>query len=338
MVGEASWTVTAKINADTLLSLRKRYQTIRQPTMIKVLRIQDEILSAVRDHLRNEGFVEILAPIIGPATDPGIRGAKQAEINYYGTRFKVMSSMILYKQMAVTSLEKIFAVSPNIRLEPEEAVSTSRHLAEFRQVDVEQTEADYQDAMKAAERLVQYVCQRILKKHGRLLKELGRRLAVPNIPFKRLTYQGAVDLLRSRNFNVDAGKEIPWEEEKMISAMFKEPFFITDYPLTARGFYDREDPERPGILRDFDLIYPEGFGEAVSGAEREHTYEGVVKRMRLTGEDPVNYDWYLEMLKAGIQPSAGFGIGVERLTRWICGLKAVWEAVPFPKVPGIVSP
>ncbi|MDH5713221.1 MAG: hypothetical protein OEY83_04700, partial [Candidatus Bathyarchaeota archaeon] len=116
------------------------------------------------------------------------------------------------------------------------------------------------------------------------------------------------------------------------------PFFIYDYPLMARGFYDREDPNRPGILRDFDMLYPEGFGEAISGGEREHTYEGVLKRMKLTGEDPEKYGWYLQMLKEGIPFSVGFGIGVERLTRWICGLKTIWEAVPFPKVPGIVSP
>lgn len=332
------WEATTKINTNLVYILRKRYQTIKQPRMIKILKIQDEILSAIRDFLRKTGFVEILAPVIGPVTDPGIRGARQATIDYYGTPFKVMSSMILYKQMAVMALEKIFAVSPNIRLEPKESIITCRHLAEFRQVDVEKAEASYQDAMRVAERLVQYVCKRILEKYERELEELGRRLNVPKIPFKRLTYQGAIELLGMKGFNVELGKEIPWKEEKAISAMFSAPFFITDYPQTARGFYDKEDAERSGILRDFDLIYPEGFGEAVSGGEREHMYERVMKRMELTGEDPDKYGWYLEMLKEGIRPSAGFGIGIERLTRWICGLETVWDAVPFPKVPGVVSP
>ena len=120
--------------------------------------------------------------------------------------------------------------------------------------------------------------------------------------------------------------------------MFNEPFFIIDYPLTARGFYDREDPERPGILRDFDMIYPEGYGEAISGGEREYTYEGVLRRMQMRGENISEYRWYLDMLRDGIPPSAGFGIGVERLTRWICGLENIWDAVPFPKVPGVISP
>jgi len=311
---------------------------LKQPTTITVLKIQDEILSNIRDFLRNEGYLEVLAPIIGPVTDPGIRGAKQATIDYYGASFKVMSSMILYKQMAVRSLEKIFALSPNIRLEPIESVATGRHLAEFRQVDVEQAKATYHDIMCLAERLLHYICQRITEKFEQELKQLNRTLKVPPVPFKVLTYQEALELLHSKGFNVEYGKEIPWKEEKAISTMFEEPFFIVDYPITARGFYDMEDPDSPGILRDFDLVYPEGFGEAVSGGEREHTYKGVMKRMQLTGEEPSKYGWYLEMLKDGVCPSAGFGIGVERLTRWICGLKAVWEAVPFPKVPGIVSP
>jgi len=282
--------------------------------------------------------LEVLAPIIGPVTDPGIRGAKQATIDYYGASFKVMSSMILYKQMAVRSLEKIFALSPNIRLEPVESVATGRHLAEFRQVDVEQANATYRDVMCLAERLLHYICQKITEKFEQELRQLNRNLKVPTIPFKALTYEEALKLLHSEGFSVKYGKEIPWKEEKAISTMFEEPFFIVDYPVSARGFYDREDLNSPGILRDFDLIYPEGFGEAASGGEREHTYKGVIKRMQLTGENPIKYGWYLEMLKDGVCPSAGFGIGVERLTRWICGLRTVWEAVPFPKVPGIISP
>ncbi|MCD6243241.1 hypothetical protein J7K06_06140 [Candidatus Bathyarchaeota archaeon] len=330
--------MSTKIEPESLSSVVKRYKIIRQPWIKCVLLVQDEILSAIRDFLRSEGFIEILAPIIGPATDPGIRGAKQVSIDYYGARFKLMSSMILYKQMAVVSLGKVFALSPNIRLESRESIVTRRHLVEFRQVDVEQAYASYEDVMGVAERLVRYVCQRIERTCRDQLSYLNRKIRVPKVPFKKLTYQETVEILRSEGFRVKYGEEIPWDAEKALSAMFNEPFFIIDYPLTARGFYDREDPDRPGILRDFDMLYPEGYGEAISGGEREHTYEGVLRRMRIRGDNPTEYKWYLEMLKDGIPLSAGFGIGVERLTRWICGLKNIWDAVPFPKVPGIISP
>lgn len=303
-----------------------------------MLKIQDEILSAIRDFLRNNEFIEILAPIIGPVTDPGIRGAKQVSVDYYGASFKIMSSMILYKQMAISSLEKIFAVSPNIRLESTTSVATGRHLAEFRQVDLEQANATYYDIMSVAEELIQYVCKRVAEDCAEQMTVFETKLRIPKTPFQKLTYKEALTMLAAKGLEVEYGKEIPWKQEETLSTMFEEPFFVIDYPIAARGFYDREDPERPGILRDFDLLYPEGFGEAVSGGEREHTFEGVVRRMRLTGEDAEAYKWYLDMLKDGVPLSAGFGIGVERLTRWICGLNSVWDAVPFPKVPGIVSP
>ncbi|MBS7637773.1 hypothetical protein KEJ49_02625 [Candidatus Bathyarchaeota archaeon] len=315
-----------------------RYRYIRRPEMRLVLRVQDEILSALRDFLRGEGFIEILAPVIGPVTDPGIRGARQASIDYYGHGFKLMSSMILYKQMALLSVDRVFALSPNIRLEPEESVRTGRHLAEFRQVDVEMAHATYHDAMNLGERMVAYVLGRVSRACSGELEALGRELRPPRTPFERISYGEALEILRSEGFRVEYGVEIPWDAEEAISSMFDSPFWIYDYPMTARGFYDREDPERPGILRDFDLIYPEGFGEGVSGGEREYQAERVLERMRMRGEDPRDYGWYIEMLKEGVPPSAGFGIGVERLTRYICGLRCIWDAVPFPKVPGIPSP
>ena len=205
-------------------------------------------------------------------------------------------------------------------------------------MDVEQAYASYMDVMSVAERLIVYVCQRVKEKCKEQLQSLNRELKVPKPPFKRLSYQEALEILREEGFDVKYGEEIPWNAEKALSKMFDEPFFIVDYPLRARGFYDREDPKRPGILRDFDMLYPEGYGEAISGGEREYTYEGVLRRMRMKGEKISDYEWYLDMLKDGIPPSAGFGIGVERLTRWICGLENIWDAVPFPKVPGVISP
>jgi len=299
-------------------TIQRRYLSIRESKIVCAIKIQDEIISAIRDFLRSKGFIEILAPIIGPVTDPGIRGAKQVSIDYYGTEFKIMSSMILYKQMAIASLGKVFALSPNIRIEPLETVKTRRHLTEFRQVDLEEA--------------------RVKRNRKKELQTLGRKLRVPKIPFKRYTYEEAVETLRSMGFKMNYGEEIPWNMEEAISAIHEEPFWITGYPVTARGFYYLEQPENPGLLKDFDLLYPEGYGEAVSGGEREYRYEKVVKRMRDRGEDPLKYSWYLEMLKEGVPPSAGFGIGVERLTRYICGMRNIWDVVPFPKIAGVISP
>ena len=300
--------------------------------------IQDEILSALRDHLRSVGFIEILAPIIGPATDPGIRGASQVSFDYYGNQFKIMSSMILYKQMAVNSFERVFALSPNIRLEPIETLETGRHLSEFRQLDLEVARSSYFDVMAIGEEMVSSTIKRVKENCATELEILNRTLMTPKTPFLKVTHSNAVKKLIEKGFELKQGEEIPWNAEADLSLSYGDFFWIIDYPKTARGFYDREDEERPGVLRDFDLFYPEGFGEAISGGEREYKHDRVASRMISTGEDPENYAWYLQMLKEGTTPSAGFGIGVERLTRYVCGTEFIWEAVPFPKVPGISSP
>ncbi len=328
----------AQRKAQVQAQLQARYRDIKRPEMRAVMRVQDEILSALRDHLRGIGFIEILAPIIGPATDPGIRGASQVSFDYYGTQFKVMSSMILYKQMAVNSFDRIFALSPNIRLEPIETIETGRHLSEFRQLDLEVARASYFDVMEIGEGMVTYVVKRVKANCLDELGVLGRELKTPKLPFKKITCRDAVELLREKGFEVKQGEEIPWNAEAELSRSFGDFFWLIDYPKTARGFYDREDEDRPGVLRDFDLFYPEGYGEAVSGGEREYKYERVVARMLSTGEVPETYRWYLEMLREGTTPSAGFGIGVERFTRYVCGREYIWESVPFPKVPGVVSP
>jgi len=335
---KASNSIFTPMSGSLFESLRKRYITLRDNELTNVFKVQDEIVSSIRAFLKSEGFIEILAPIIGPATDPGIRGAKQATIDYYGVPFKVMSSIILYKQMIITALPKVFALSPNIRLEPLETVRTRRHLTEFRQIDLEVAYATCEDVMELGERMLCHVIAHVKNKCRKELGERGKTLKTPKMPFKKYTYKEALEILKNMGVNVDYGKEIPWEAEETLSRLHSEPFWITNFPATARSFYYMESEEKPGELKDFDLIYPEGFGEAISGGEREHRYDRLLERMLKGGENPANYEWYLEMLKAGIPPSAGFGIGVERLTRFICGLENIWDAVPFPKVAGIPSP
>ena len=116
--------------------------------------------------------------------------------------------------------------------------------------------------------------------------------------------------------------------------MNKEPIWIVDMPLKNREFYDKEYVNKPGYLKDMDLIYPEGYGEALSGGEREYEYELIKKRILKKGQALTQFKKYLELAKGDLPPSAGFGIGIERLTRFICGLKRIEEASLFPKIPG----
>lgn len=307
-----------------------------------VMRIQNSILAAVRDTLRARGFVEVLLPIIGPVTDPGTRGSKQVDVDYYGNRYRLMTSAILYKQASLLAFDKIFCIAPNVRLEPPETSSTSRHLAEFHQIDVEVAGASREDVMGIAEVILRDAVSMVLSNVPDELTALGRdRGAFAELlagPFDQMTHADAVATLRELGHSQSADAEIDWDGEALISAQAGRPFFITDYPKGSRGFYDRESQSTPGVLRNFDLIAAEGYGELASGGEREHEYRTIVTRMRETGENPAKYGWYLEMVREGIPASAGFGIGLERLVRYVAGLDAVWQASAYPKIPGVVSP
>jgi asparaginyl-tRNA synthetase len=300
------------------------------------------MLTAVRELLSGEGFTELLPPIIGPVTDPGARGAKQVDVDYYGHRYKLMTSAILYKQASLTAFDRIFCIAPNVRLEPLETASTSRHLAEFHQIDVEIAGADREEAMRVAEQIVGQVVRQVVDQLPGELERLGRDTGVfaslRSEPFGRRTHADAVADLHAMGHDQSPDAEIDWAGEAILSRKAGTPFFITDYPKGSRGFYDRESRERPGFLRNFDLIAPEGYGELCSGSEREHDYATIIARMRETGENPAKYGWYLQMLRDGIPGSAGFGIGLERFTRYLAGLPSVWQASAYPKVPGVASP
>jgi asparaginyl-tRNA synthetase len=300
------------------------------------------MLEATREHLTGAGFTELLPPVIGPVTDPGGRGAKQVDVDFYGHRYKLMTSAILYKQTSLLAFDKIFYIAPNVRLEPPETSSTSRHLAEFHQIDVEVAGADRDQIMQVAQDLVAHVVGRVLARASAELELLGRDpgdfAELLTGRFDRRTHREGVAALHRRGHPQSPDAEIDWAGEALLSAQASRPFFLTDYPKGSRGFYDREDPAEPGVLRNFDLIAPEGYGELCSGGERESDYATIVTRMRESGENPAKYAWYLKVAREGIPASAGFGIGLERFTRYVAGLDAAWQASAYPKLPGVVSP
>ncbi len=291
--------------------------------MKSVLKIQSEIRRVLADELRKREFIELSPVILSPITDPLNHPTSPATINCYGKNYSVTQSMIFHKQLALRTLDKFFVFSPNVRLEPEERKNTGRHLFEFTQLDLEVKHAKREDVMRLCEELLVSVIKSIHKNCRTELKLLGRKLTIPKQPFKQITY-------------TEAYEKYGEDFEMILSKTCKEPIWLIDIPLTAREFYDREDPANPGYLRDMDLIYPEGYGEALSGGEREYQYERIKQRILRKGQTLEQFKDYLELAKNNLPPSAGFGIGIERLTRYICGLQRVEEASLFPKIPGKV--
>lgn len=297
-----------------------------------IFRIQSEIIRTARKFLESEGFLEVLSPVFEPFTDTGIGDADFFEIDYYGKRYKLMSALTIHKPILVTQLGNIFSFTPCSRKERAEYRATKRHLAQFYQLEVE-LEGGCTKAMEKLERMIKYIVDEVRISCDKELKILGRHLASPEIPFRRVTYKEALKMAEKMGIPVDMKVGITWDVEKELSTQMIGPFFITKFPAAAiedRGFLYKVDGD---ILLDFDLILPEGHGEVCSGSEREFEYKKIVKK--LSPERINSFKAYLEIIKSGLKPTAGFGVGVERLTKFICGLEDIADASPFPKIPGV---
>ncbi|WP_393971929.1 asparagine synthetase A [Oxyplasma meridianum] len=297
---------------------------VKSDKVIAAVKIGSDLRYYLGKFMREQGYVEVPPVIISPLTDPLNHPVFDPVINYYGEKYSLTKSMIFHKQIMVQSFGSIFTFSPNIRIEEAERSSTGRHLSEFTQLDVEKRGATRDEIMSMVEEMITGLFRYIREKDSELLSKLGRNLQVPSKPFERIKF-------------LDAEKQYGKDFETVLSKKKTEPFWIVDIPLQQREFYDRESDTDPEILVDMDLVYPEGFGEAISGGEREFKLDKIKERISKKGQTEEQFKWFVEFARRGLEPSAGFGIGIERLTRFICGFKRIEDTHPFPKVPGEFS-
>ena len=289
----------------------------------EVLQISSELMSLTGEFLRKEGFIEILPVIISPITDPLNHSVFDASIDYYDFKYSITKSMIFHKQLAMRVYPKIFSFSPNVRLETEDKSHSGRHLIEFTQLDLEVKGANRDDILDLIERMMVFAFEGLKGRFKDSIAKMNPNFSIPKIPFKRVKY-------------LEAQKEFGDDFENILSLKSTQPFWLIDIPIHEREFYDKLSDDGKTLV-DMDLIYPYGFGEGLSGGEREYEYERILKRMEYKGNDFDSMKWYLDEVEKGIPSSAGCGIGIERLTRFVCGLDNVDQARLFPKVPGAFS-
>ena len=307
-----------------MFEIDKYLELLKSEKMKRALKVQNGIIQICRDFLQKKGFVEILPVIISPITDPLTDFRVRGEIECYGFKYQITKSMIFHKQISLFTLPRIFSFSPNVRIEPAARQHSGKHLIEFVQLDIEVKEAAREDLMTLCEQMLIHLFEKIKTSFSDDLEFFQRELRIPSPPFTKISYQEAVAQYGS-------------DYEDKLSSGHKDPVWLLDFPIKDREFYDKEDPNRPGTLVDMDLIYPEGYGEALSGGEREFELEKIKRRIELKGIDLKVYEIYLEFAARGLFPSAGFGIGIERLTRYICGLDRIDETRLFAKLPGVLG-
>ncbi|MEM0451086.1 MAG: asparagine synthetase A [Nitrososphaerota archaeon] len=285
------------------------------------------VLKAMVDELVDMGFEWILPVMLSRTTDPlwpdpGASIEKRIELEIYGERVRTMQSMIVHKRVLVSlGPEKFFILSPNIRIEKRERAYTGWHLYEFTQLEIEMAYANMHDVFRVYERIMSAAVRRVREEMRDTLQALGRELPELRPPFKVVSRRELV-----KKYGEDWERRLPHE--------IREPVWVTDIP---REFYDYEDFET-GEWRNYDLYLPEGYGEVISGAEREYEYEKMLTKIKRDGLRAEDFEVLLRLAREGrLKPSAGAGLGVERFIAYVVGARHVAEVQPFPRIPGFVG-
>jgi len=319
--------VTGKVDADLDTRLNNRFMDVRKPEVMGIFRIRAKVQESFRDYFLQKDFIEITPPTIIAAASEG--GTNLFPITYFEREAFLAQSPQLYKQIIMsTGLDKVLITQPVFRAEPH---NTPRHLNEIYQMDIEKAFIeDEEGVIEELEGATHHILEKVSKECSRELDLLDIDLDVPDLPFKRLTYDKSLDILAGKGIDLEWGSDIPPDGEKALNRYFNDqPFIIKEWPTEIRAFYSRPldfDPDKCGA---FDLDY-KGM-ELASGAQRIHTYDKLVNALEKKDLEPEDFDFYLKAFKYGMPPHGGWSIGAERITQAIVGARNIRECVLWPR-------
>ena len=310
--------------------MEHRHLWLRSRRQHAILRIRHEIIRACRDFFDDQGFTLIDTPIFTPNACEGTTTLFQTQ--YFDQTAYLAQSGQLYGEAAAAAFGKIYCFGPTFRAEKSK---TRRHLMEFWMVEPEMAFAELADAMDLAERLLTTVVSRVLERRRPELSVLERdtsKLEAVASPLPRVTYQEAVDLLADKGQTVQFGDDFGGEDETLLAQSFDKPVIVHRYPSAIKAFYMETDPYAPELALCMDVLAPEGYGEIIGGGQRIHDYEKLLAKIRDHRLPEEAFRWYLDLRRYGSVPHSGFGMGIERVVAWICGLEHVRETIPFPRM------
>ncbi|MCY4321714.1 MAG: asparagine--tRNA ligase [Bdellovibrionaceae bacterium] len=313
--------------------LDNRHLWLRSKRQRAILKVRSEVMRYIHDFFQRENFVQVSAPILMPTASEGTSSLFSVDFFEENQVFLSQSGQ-LHMEAASSALSKVYCFGPTFRAEKS---STRRHLLEFWMVEPEMAFYSYKETMDLAERFVEYVVQNTIQNKSEELEILGRdikKLEKIKSPFPKITYKSACDILKKKRADFTSGKDFGALDESLLSEEFGEPVFVYHYPKNIKAFYMKEDSQNSDLSLSFDLLAPESYGELVGGSEREDNLELLLKKIKKHDLEEKHFKWYLDLRRYGSFPHSGFGLGLERLVCWICGLDHVREAIPFPRLYG----
>ncbi len=316
---------TEKVRAEIDTRLDSRFIDLRKHSVSAIFKIKSRMLHSVRNFLESQDYTEINTPkLVGSATEGG---TELFPITYFEREAFLGQSPQLYKQMMMASgFDSVYEIAPIFRAEEHD---TLRHLNEVISIDVETAFTDHLDAMDILERMVVNAITDVKEHCQDELETLEIDLQIPKTPFPRIEYDEMVDMVNSRGVQMNHGDDMSRAAEKAMGEIMEGYYFITAWPTAIKPFYVMPDSENPLKSCAFDLMYKDL--EISSGAMRVHNHELLVEKIKKQGLNPESFNRYLAAFEYGMPPHAGWGVGAERFTMTMTGLKNIRETVLFPR-------
>ena len=328
--GSQDFPITPKEHGVDFL-MDRRHLWIRSARQQAILRVRHEVIDAVRDYFNSRGFILADTPIFTPSACEGTTTLFPVQYFEDNTAYLTQSGQ-LYNEANAMALGRVYCFGPTFRAEKSK---TRRHLTEFWMVEPEVAYATLDDVITLGEGLVVDVVARVLDRRQRELKVLERNttsLERVKSPFPRLSYDDAVKLLKEKGLPFEWGGDFGSPDETAISEAYDRPVAVYGYPSAIKAFYMKPHPDRPEVSLSVDFLAPEGYGEIIGGGERLEDYDLLVKRIEEHKLPKEAFEWYLDLRRYGSVPHGGFGMGIERVVSWICGLDHLREAIPYPRM------
>jgi asparaginyl-tRNA synthetase len=321
----------------TAFLMENRHLWLRSKRQHAILRVRNEIIFAIRKFFYDKNFVLIDTPILTGSI--GETATTLFETQYFdeGKAYLAQTGQ-LYLEAACTAFNKVYCFGPTFRAEKSK---TRRHLTEFWMIEAEEAFYDNNQNMDLQEEMVLYILQWVLEHSKEELQILERdisKLEAIKSPFPRITYDEAVEKLKKAGSQIEWGVDFGGDDETILTQMFDRPVFVVNYPKKCKAFYMKPHPEREDLVLCSDLLAPEGHGEIIGGSQRNDDYDSLVQRIKEEKLPLEAYKWYLDLRKYGSVPHSGFGLGVERTVKWICGLPHIRETIPFPRMLNTLYP
>lgn len=336
--------ITPKDHGEAFL-IEHRHLWLRSSHQHAIMRIRASVMKAIRDFLDGNGFKLMDSPLLTPNACEGTSTLFETKYFDLGSAYLSQSGQ-LYAEASAMAMGRVYTFGPAFRAERSK---TRKHLTEFWMVEPEMAYFDLNDDMDLAEDLVEYIVQYVLKTNAKELQILERdtrKLEIIKRPFYRMSYSEAVDWLDANKIPLKKkidGKEVdilpfPWGEdfgavqEEAIMDQFDKPCIIHRYPTEVKAFYMKRDPENEKLALAMDMLGPEKAGEIIGGSQREENIDYLLERIRQENLPEDAFQWYLDLRRFGSVPHSGFGLGVERVVKWITGAQHIREVIPFPRM------